>query len=240
MGEAVPTPTQTGEEASSESGAVESEAPAPAAEPAPMPAWPSFPSYGSSFGQPASTWEQPAPQSAEEEDLAAAVDQMAGGPVSDVTAEVLEAESAPKEAPSGMAEEFEAPPWVEPEVAAAPAETGVSLPSTAPDGALERAQSLVDELKSLLTALAVPSPAAPAIDVSQLVSDLSRARDEATSSQGQLDALMSVVESARERPRDIDVMLDLSRQVEAIAALKAGYDRCLGAIDETLARLKSV
>jgi len=101
---------------------------------------------------------------------------------------------------------------------------------------LARARSLLDELGALLPGLASPVATESTVDAEAVASDLAAARDEATAQQSQLDALMAVVETARARPRDIDVMLDLSRQVEAIVALKAGYDRMLTATEAAFGR----
>ena len=247
--ESVPAPTV----ASSETGplAAEPETATESGEPAPFPAWPSFPTYGSSSSQPASTWDTApaadAGQSSEPEDLAAAVDQLAGVPMSESPpvepspVEPAIAEAALVEPPPVIAEEFEAPPWIEPPAAAAaPTEAFGEAPApVVPDDALARAQSLVDELKTLLPTLAGPAPAAAPEDHSGLVQELTQARADATAPQSRFDALMAVVETAKERPRDIDVMLDLSRHVEAIAALKDSYDRCLGAIDAAVSHLKA-
>jgi hypothetical protein len=51
------------------------------------------------------------------------------------------------------------------------------------------------------------------------------------------DALAEIVADARERPRDVDVMLTLMGRAEAIASLRVAYDRCLAAIDNALAAL---
>jgi hypothetical protein len=112
---------------------------------------------------------------------------------------------------------------------------------TASEDTLSRARSLLDELGALLPALTAPvPPAAPAAsaDLAGIATGLAATRDEASAQQSQLDALMAVVETARARPRDIDVMLDLSRHVEAIVSLKAGYDRYREAIDAALAQLQ--
>lgn len=44
--------------------------------------------------------------------------------------------------------------------------------------------------------------------------------------------------SARERPRDIDTMVDLSRRLDAIVALAFAYDRAIAAIERALAILR--
>src|SRR5262249_57418119 len=89
-----------------------------------------------------------------------------------------------------------------------------------------RARSLLDELGALLPSLAATAATGSTVDVAAVATALASARDEAVGQQGQLDALMAVVETAKSRPRDIDVMLDLSRQVEGMVALEAGSERC--------------
>jgi hypothetical protein len=44
--------------------------------------------------------------------------------------------------------------------------------------------------------------------------------------------------SARERPRDIDTMVDLSRRLDAVVALAFAYDRAIAAIERALAILR--
>ncbi|MEA2523126.1 MAG: zinc-ribbon domain [Thermomicrobiales bacterium] len=104
---------------------------------------------------------------------------------------------------------------------------------------LARARSLLDELSSLLPALAAPSAGESAGDLVGIAAALAEARDDAVAQQSQLEALTAVVDTARARPRDIDVMLDLSRQVEAIVALRAGYDRLLAATEDALSQLRA-
>jgi hypothetical protein len=224
--------------------AAETEPDARTEEPAPLPAWPSFPSYGSSQEQAGSSWggteavDAGDAQASGGEDLAAAVAQMAGESAAE--ADVAPA-TAMVEPPPAITEEFDAPPWIEPPAAPpSPIQSGnESSASPATGEALSRAESLLDELRSLLPALAGPAPAASQTDLTGLREELARARDDASSNQTQLEALMGVVETARERPRDIDVMLDMSRHIDAIIALKGGYDRAMEAIDAALTRLPS-
>lgn len=206
--------------------------------------WPSFPTHGTPTTAAPYRWDA-APsgdaassQAGTSEDLAAAVDRLAGddsvialGPPSD--------EAGTNAEPAGTPEHA-APAWFSESAASVATETGAEAPVQSVDGdPLARARSLLDELGALLPSLASPAAATPTVDVAIVAAGLVSARDEADAQQGQLESLMAVVETARARPRDIDVMLDLSRQVEAIAALKAGYDRCHGAIETALAQLGS-
>lgn len=222
------------------------------AEPEPFADWPTFPGYGSSTSEPAPSWGTEPSDTAgataqTADDLAAAVDQMAGdrsdaGQTTELASDtdgVAPVESVESQAPAPDAptdaDDYDAPPVAEAIPLPSPDATGSS------DG-LARARSLLDELGALLPALAAPAaPAPPAqdADVSGVVAALSAVRDEAAADQSQLDQLMAVVETARTRPRDIDVMLDLSRHVEAIVALKTDYDRYREAIDSALAQLQT-
>lgn len=220
-----------------------------AQEPATFADWPSFPSYSSTSSEPASAWPPSSSETAdstarEPEDLAAAVEEMAGGGESEPSTEPeTESDAAPTVATEPETPTWSAPPDDDdhdaPPAFVAPAPS--SPPASVDTETLSRARSLLDELGALLPALAAPAPtAAPAAsaDFSAVAAGLVAARNEAGGQQSQFDALMAVVETARARPRDIDVMLDLSRHVEAIVSLKAGYDRYGEAVDAALAQLQ--
>jgi hypothetical protein len=248
--------TQSAEEAPTAEGASTAasdqpgtEAPASTeeAEPDALADWPSFPTYATTPPPSPSSWDSPQTAEATDSapspsgDLAAAVDQMAGegeaialgapadfGESGGLTADATESETAARSA--------------EPAAEMEPASSAAQAAQPADGDPLARARTLLDELGALLPSLT--SPAAPAatgspVDVAAVAAGLTAARDEAVGQQGQLDALMAVVETAKSRPRDIDVMLDLARQVEGIVALKSGYDRCREAIESALGQLGS-
>jgi hypothetical protein len=138
--------------------------------------------------------------------------------------------------------------WAEPPVERAPPpEPDLATPATEPSGEtvaaatdgddLGRAEALLDELRGLLPRLAAP-PVGSGVAVEGVAAALAEVRDDAVSNSGRFDALIAVVATATERPRDIDVMLDLARQVNAISDLKASYDRSLAAIDDAVTRLR--
>jgi hypothetical protein len=126
----------------------------------------------------------------------------------------------------------------DPDVAPA-VDTGAGSTQALGDDSVARARWLLDELAALLPVFAAPAAAATAADGSGVAATLTQARDAAAAEDTQFDELLAVVETARSRPRDIDVMLDLSRHVEAIVTLKAGYDRSREAIETALAQVQS-
>jgi hypothetical protein len=218
-----------------------------APESAPGATWPAFPSYAASSTETTSSQDAAAtPASAgygpeKSGDLAAVVEESASRWLG------ASEQDSQSEEPAGTE--------TSPEESAAPADTGLvtvdaddhdAPPAVAtaserkPDAdALARARSLLDELQSLLPLLAAPAAVAKSVDLNGIASGLTAARDEAQAQQTQIDALMSVVETAKARPRDIDVMLDLSRHVDAIVSLKAGYDRYRDATETALGQLKT-
>jgi hypothetical protein len=118
-------------------------------------------------------------------------------------------------------------------------DTGAGSTQALGDDSLARARSILDELAALLPTLAAPAAAAVAADTSGVTATLTQARDAAAAEGSEFEELLAVVETARSRPRDIDVMLDLSRHVEAIVTLKAGYDRSREAIETALSQLQT-
>jgi hypothetical protein len=229
-------PATAMEESATENAATTAEtAPEPASpEPNPIADWPSSPGYEPPVDAP-SSWDTQPPTAAagtvpvEADEFAASVDELASD---DAATDAGEAD--------GQVEDLtvaEAPVWADQPESAEEPEPSPTAVAAADDGdTLARARSLLDELSALLPSLAAPA-AGSAVDVAAVAAELVAARDEAGVPQDQLDSLMSIVETARARPRDIDVMLDLSRQVDAIAALKTGYDRCRGAIETALTQL---
>lgn len=119
-----------------------------------------------------------------------------------------------------------------PEQQPAPAAIAVGAETT---GGVDRAYALLDELRSLLPGLA--GGAASQVDISAVADELATARsdDEA----GEFTALRRAIDSARERPRDIDTMLDVSGRLDAITALHDAYERLAATVDTAVAKLRA-
>jgi hypothetical protein len=98
---------------------------------------------------------------------------------------------------------------------------------------LERAQALVAELSALLPTLGANVASSTQISPDIAESLAAVKSDDVT----EFDALMEAVAAVRARPRDIDVVLGLSRHVDAVVHLKDRYDQAQAAIGEALARL---
>lgn len=108
-----------------------------------------------------------------------------------------------------------------------------------------RALALLDELRSLVPALdlappradtaAASAPPGGSADVHGLLTDLESARSGVISSSD----LRSVLKSARSRPRDMDVILDLVSRADSLIALLDDRDRLAAAIDRAVSGLRS-
>lgn len=127
---------------------------------------------------------------------------------------------------------------VEEEGIAAPAEVAMVVASAAGAGGggggasptAERALALLDELRALIPALS----AGPAPDAARIADDL-----EAAVAQGpDLGGLRAAMEGARERPRDIDTVLDLVGRVDAVIALIDVHDRAVDAMAAAIVALR--
>lgn len=114
---------------------------------------------------------------------------------------------------------------------------------------VERANELLDELRALLPGLvrevAAPvatmpeaeEPPAPAIDLESIRAAAVEARGEI--SFDNFAALRATIDEATTKPRDVEVMLKLSRRVDDIVALLAERDRLQLAFDAMLERLNA-
>jgi hypothetical protein len=101
--------------------------------------------------------------------------------------------------------------------------------------AMERAMRLLDEVRQTITEIAPDS----AVDLSGVISDLQVAVNPpgamATDDVAELrDALLA----ARDRPRDIDTIVDLTKRIDAMLALVIAYDRAIAAIERSLEALR--
>ena len=115
--------------------------------------------------------------------------------------------------------------------------TGATLTPAAPDS-LDRANALIDELRLLLPALA-----APAVPSGEEPRDIAGIRERAIAARGDISfdryrALREVVQEALTRPRDVEVVLRLSRRVEDMDALIAEWDRLQQAFDQLIAEME--
>jgi hypothetical protein len=215
-------------------------------------AWPSFNVYSASARDPASSQGAAAPadpsaaSTTAGDDGEAAVESLAGAEAeSDAGADA--ATSADSELGGPPMATVDEPQPSRPDGAmggdgldvAPTVDTGAGSTQALGDDTLTRTRSLLEELAAMLPALAALAAAATAADRSGLVEILTQARDAAAAEENQFGELFAVVETAKSRPRDIDVMVDLSRQVEAIVTLKTGYDRSRAAIETALAQVQS-
>ena len=105
--------------------------------------------------------------------------------------------------------------------------------ATAPEAAEARTRAiqLLDELRAVIAALETGSSP----DLSGVVSDL----EVAVTPPGALAAeeladLREALLAAREKPREIDTMLDLSGRIDSMVALVIAYDRTIAAIERSL------
>jgi hypothetical protein len=173
----------------------------------------------------------------------------------------------PQSRPSTWAEEAvaqaETPAPTEPDTAETPVEsapaaadqtweemTAIFLPEPAaetppiigimPGGAAEaqqRAIALLDELRGLLPAVVGAAPAGrPGAIADQLEAAIAAGSAEEAA---ELAELRAALVATRDRPRDIDTVLDLSRRVDAIVALLDAYDRSIAAINEAVRSLRT-
>ena len=98
--------------------------------------------------------------------------------------------------------------------------------------AAARAVSLVEELRTLLPALTAPAP-----NVASIADDLEAALAADGDDAADRSALRSALLAARDRPRDIDTVLDLTGRVDAMLSLLAAHDRAVAAIERAVGAL---
>lgn len=96
-------------------------------------------------------------------------------------------------------------------------------------------RDLLDRLRDAIDAMDEGAP----LDLSGVVSDL----EVAVTPPGALPPddvaeLREALFAARERPRDIDTMVDLAKRIDALVALVIAYDRAIAAIERSLDALK--
>jgi hypothetical protein len=101
--------------------------------------------------------------------------------------------------------------------------------------AVARAVRLLDELRQTISEIGPHS----AIDLDEVISDL----EVAVTPPGAMAAddvaeLRDALLAARERPRDVDTILDLTTRIDAMLALVIAYDRTIAAIERSLEALR--
>lgn len=102
-------------------------------------------------------------------------------------------------------------------------------------GAQTQALELLDQLRAAIVAI---DPAGSP-DLTGVVSDLEvAATPPGAIPSDDLAALREAIFAARENPRDIDTIVDLTRRIDGLAALVIAYDRAIAAIERSLEALK--
>lgn len=103
--------------------------------------------------------------------------------------------------------------------------------------AVDRALALLDELRLLVPEIASGATVEGGTDPSEVA-----ARLEAAISLGagtaDLDDLRAAMDRARERPKDIDTVLDVAGRIDAVIALLDAYDRLRAAAEAAVADLR--
>lgn len=146
--------------------------------------------------------------------------------------------------------------WQESPSAAA-VDTPPTEPGSQPDGATEaalvgspgagtdnqadtgepmaRAMRQLDELRQTISEIGPHS----AVDLSGVISDLEVAvHPPGAMAAEDVAELRDALLAARERPRDIDTIVDLTKRIDAMLALVIAYDRAIAAIERSLEALR--
>jgi hypothetical protein len=131
----------------------------------------------------------------------------------------------------------ESEPQLDVETETLPAGTSDAAADDRPEtvGATARAIRLLDELRQTISEIGPYS----AVDLSGVISDL----EVAVNPPGAMAAddvaeLRDALMAARERPRDVDTILDLTTRIDAMLALVIAYDRTIAAIERSLEALR--
>jgi hypothetical protein len=117
----------------------------------------------------------------------------------------------------------------------------VDTPNTAPDNnigseeATARAMRLLEELRQTISEITPHT----AVDLSGVISDLQVAvNPPGAMAADDVAELRDALLAARERPRDIDTIVDLTKRIDAMVALVIAYDRAIAAIERSLDALR--
>ena len=101
--------------------------------------------------------------------------------------------------------------------------------------ATARAMRLLDDLRQTISEIAPDS----AVDLSGVISDLQVALNPpGAMAADDVAELRDALLAARERPRDIDTIVDLTKRIDAMLALVIAYDRAIAAIERSLEALR--
>lgn len=145
---------------------------------------------------------------------------------------LVTAPQASPAAPNGPAADASAEPG-EPVATARPGVIGE--PSEAAEIDPMSALDLLDELRAAILAMG----ARASIDLRGVVSDLEVAvTPPGALPPDELAELRDALFAAREKPRDIDTIVDLTRRIDGLAALVIAYDRTIAAIERSLEVLR--
>jgi hypothetical protein len=119
--------------------------------------------------------------------------------------------------------------------------TSVDTPDAATDNqteqveAIARVMHLLDELRQAISEIGPES----AVDLSGVISDLQVAvNPPGAMAVDDVAELRDALLAARERPRDIDTIVDLTKRIDAMLALVIAYDRTIAAIERSLDALR--
>jgi hypothetical protein len=212
---------------------------APADDPTPVFAgWPNFssssiPAAASDEGTAPTAADENAPLAAAEIDEAAA-EQIAPEQAAPAEAETPAAEPSIEEpvVAESPAPEPEPEPAPQPETGDNPTEPIPVMAAAATSDIVHRALGLVDELRSL-----IPNLRAAAGPDHEAAAAILKEAGAGQSDSGDLSDLRAAIETAANRPRDIDVMMDLVSRAGAIQDLLAERDRLADAITRALAAM---
>ena len=100
---------------------------------------------------------------------------------------------------------------------------------------MKRAMRLLDELRDTITGIG-PNRAT---DFSEVISELEIAvTPPGAMATDDVAELREALLAARERPRDVDTIVDLTKRIDAMVALVFAYDRSIAAIERSLDTLR--
>jgi hypothetical protein len=123
------------------------------------------------------------------------------------------------------------------ETASADTDDAATTNHTETAEAMARAMLLLDELRQTISEIGLQAHSTA--DFSGVISDL----EVAVNPPGAMAAddvaeLRDALLAARERPRDIDTIVDLTKRIDAMLALVIAYDRTIAAIERSLDALR--
>jgi hypothetical protein len=103
--------------------------------------------------------------------------------------------------------------------------------------AMARAMRLLDELRQAISEIGLQAHSNG--DLSGVISDLEVAvHPPGAMAADEVAELRDALLAARERPRDIDTIVDLTKRIDAMLALVIAYDRAIAAIERSLEALR--